>query len=389
MDRRKFLLKSTGAFASLIAIPNINFNRHRISTFLTTEYSARAIDLVRESIVVDMLNQFSFPGKELSGWLDKTESFSEANAQKYIDSGINVFALGHGEENKAKSLDYFTKWNRFIAANPDRLKRIDKADDFQYVNQTGKTGVLLTFQDSRHFESVTDVDLFYSVGQRLSQLTYNYKNKIGCGAFDNEDAGLTDYGKQIVRQMNDAGMAIDVSHCSDKTTLEAIALSSKPVIITHADCRALNPGNRRTKTDEMLKNMAAKGGVMGVAEIRFMVKGKEPVTIEDFLDHYDYIIKLVGVEHAGIGTDFDLDTDDGRVPFEERKSMFADTTGERYKKYQMHSNEKYLIGIDGINHPKRIYDIVEGFIRRGYSDQMIKLILGENFIRASKQIWKA
>ncbi len=388
MDRRKFLLKSSGALASLIAIPNINFGRHRISALYPQDYSTHAIDLVRESIVVDMLNQFSFPGKELSGWLDKTQPFSDANAQKYVDSGINVFALGHGERSKKESLEYFTKWNRFISDNPERLKRIDKSDDFAYANKTGRTGVLLSFQDSQHFESVGDVDLFYAIGQRLSQLTYNYKNKIGCGAFDNEDTGLTDYGRQIVKQMNDAGMAIDVSHCSDKTTLEAIALSSKPVIITHADCRGLNAGNRRTKTDEMIKNLAAKGGVMGIAEIRFMVKGKEPVTIEDFLDHYDYIIKLVGVEYAGIGTDFDLDTDDARVPFEERKAMYADTTGERYKKYQMHSNEKYLVGIEGINHPKRIYDIVEGFIRRGYSDQNIKLILGENFIRATRQIWK-
>jgi membrane dipeptidase len=388
MDRRKFILKSSGALTSLLTIPNVNFNRYQLFNNSPQDYSARAIDLVRESIVVDMLNQFSFPGKELSKWLDTPQSFSDADALKYLDSGINVFALGHGEENKVKSLDYFTKWNRFIASHPHRLKRIDRAEDFQYVNQSGKTGVLLSFQDSKQFESVTDVDLFYSIGQRLSQLTYNYKNRIGCGAFDNEDTGLTDYGRQIVKQMNEAGMAIDVSHCSDKTTLEAIALSSKPVIITHADCRGLNPGNRRTKTDEMIKNLAAKGGVMGIAEIRFMVKGEEPVTIEDFLDHYDYIIKLVGVEHAGVGTDFDLDTDDGRVPLEERKKMYADTTGERYKKYQMHSNEKYLIGIEGINHPNRIYDIVEGFIRRGYSDQMIKLILGENFIRACKQIWK-
>jgi membrane dipeptidase len=388
MDRRKFILKSTGAFASLIAIPNVNFNKYKIFSNSSQEYSVRAIDLVRESIVVDMLNQFSFPGPELFGWLDKTSSFSNDNAQKYIDSGINVFALGHGEESRAKSLEYFTKWNRFIASNPERLKRIDRSEDFQYVNQTGKTGVLLSFQDSKHFESIPDVDLFYSIGQRLSQLTYNYKNKIGCGAFDNEDTGLTDYGKQIVKQMNEAGMAVDVSHCSDKTTLEAIDLSSKPVIITHADCRGLNPGNRRTKTDEMIKNLASKGGVMGVAEIRFMVKSREPVTIEDFLNHYDYLIKLVGVEHAGIGTDFDLDTDDGRISFEERKKMYADTTGERYRKYQMHSNDKFLVGIEGINHPKRIYDIVEGFIQRGYTDQMIKLILGENFIRATKQIWK-
>jgi membrane dipeptidase len=118
-----------------------------------------------------------------------------------------------------------------------------------------------------------------------------------------------------------------------------------------------------------------------------MVRDKEPVTIEHFLDHYDYMLKLVGAEHIGIGTDFDPDTDDGRISFEERKKMF-ESTGERARKYRMHSNEQYIVGIEGLNHPKRVYDIVEGFIRRGYSDANIRLILGENFVRAARSVWR-
>ncbi|MCB0488731.1 MAG: membrane dipeptidase [Cyclobacteriaceae bacterium] len=387
MNRRKFITQAVGMLAPVSAFPFINKNRFKLFPFSDTEYSARAIDLVRESVVVDMLNQFNFPGTELDQWLDRPDTF-RASAQKYKDSGIDVFALGHAQENRERSLDYFTKWNRFISENSQSLHRIDTPEDLHYVNETGKTGVMLTFQDSRHFESLADVELFYNMGQRLSQLTYNYGNKIGSGGFDEKDNGLTEYGKQIVVEMNNSGMAIDLSHCSDRTTSEGIELSSKPVIITHANCRALNPGHPRAKTDEMIKSLAAKGGLFGVAEIRFMVRDREPVTIEHFLDHYDHLIKLVGPEHAGIGTDFDLDTDDGRIPFDERREMFADSTGERYKKYRMHSNDQYLIGVEGINHPKRTYDIVEGFIRRGYSDQTIKMILGENFIRVAKEIWK-
>jgi membrane dipeptidase len=187
--------------------------------------------------------------------------------------------------------------------------------------------------------------------------------------------------------MNEVGTAVDVSHCSDKTTLDAIEASVKPVIITHANCRALNAGHPRAKTDEMLKKLAAKGGVMGIAEIRFMVKGTEPVTVEDFLDHYDYIIKLVGPEFAGIGTDFDLETEDNPAYMEGRKKMFAQVDGERAKKYRMHTNDEYLVGIEGINHPKRTYDIVEGFIRRGYSDETVRMILGKNFLRAGREIF--
>lgn len=386
MLRRTFLTHLAAALP-IAAFPNVNFNRYRYSPFSNTEYSRRAVDLIHRSVVVDMLNQFSMPGKELDTWLDNPSTF-EVSVQKYRDSGIDVFALGHGARDRNDALIYFTRWNRFLAALPDIVRRIDKPSDLGYLNSNGLIGVILTFQESRHFESLDDVATFYQFGQRLSQLTYNYKNQIGSGAFDNEDNGLTDYGRKVVAKMNEVGMCIDLSHCSDRTTLEAIELTSKPPIITHANCRALNPGNPRTKTDEMIRKMAAKGGMFGVAEIRFMVRNSEPVTIEHFLDHYDHLIKLVGVEHVGIGTDFDLDTDDGRIPLEERKKMFADTTGERFKKYRMHSDENFLIGVEGLNHPKRTFDIVEGFIRRGYSDESIEMILGKNFIRVATDTWK-
>ena len=388
MKRRTFLAKSIATLAPLSAFPYINRGVFALDGFSERQYSTRAIDLVGRSVVVDLLNQFSMPGKELDGWLDHPETFASA-LDKYRGSGIDVFALGHGADSRTSALNYFTRWNRFLAANAPWLNRVDTVNDFDRINREGKIGVMLTFQDSRHLETLNDVPLFYQFGQRLSQLTYNYQNQIGSGAFDDQDKGLTDYGRQVVAKMNEVGMLVDLSHCSDRTTLEAIELSSKPPIITHANCRSLNLGNPRTKTDEMIKKLAAKGGVFGVAEIRFMVKGSEPVTIEDFLDHYDYILKLVGVEHAAIGTDFDLDTDDGRISLDERKKMFADTSGERFKKYRMHSNQDFIVGVEGLNHPKRIYDIVEGFIRRGYSNEMIEAILGANFIRAAGSTWRA
>jgi membrane dipeptidase len=387
MNRREFITKSATAFIPILSFPYINFNRHKLFPFSEQTYSTHAIDLVREYIVVDMLNQVNYRPGELSGWLEHPETFTDADAKRLIDSGNDVFALGHAQETRQTSLDYFVAWNRFLSFHYSRLTRIDKPEDIIAVNRNGKSGILLTFQDSKHFETPDDVDLFYSLGQRLSQLTYNYKNRIGTGGFENEDAGLTDFGKKIVERMDSVGMMVDVSHCSDRTTLEAIEISSKPVIITHANCRALNPGHPRAKTDEMIKKMAAKGGVMGIAEIRFMVSDKEPVTVENFLDHYDYMIKLVGADHVGIGTDFDLDTDDGRIPVEERRKMFEDK-GERTQKYRMHSNDQFLVGIEGINHPKRYFDIVEGFIRRKYSDETIRLILGENFVRAAREVWR-
>lgn len=388
MKRREFLGKSAKALVPLLIAPHVNFGRVRL---FGTDYSTRAVDLVRESVVVDMLNQFAWNQFSnppvLQQWLKDPSVFRSEDALMFKASGIDVFCLGHAKQTRAESLEYFTQWNHFLAHNSQWLSRVDNTEDILRANRTHQTGVMLTYQDSKHFESIDDVNLFHGMGQRLSQLTYNYANRIGSGGFDNEDKGLTEYGFSILKRMNTVGMAVDVSHCSDKTTLDAIDASSKPVIITHANCRALNPGHPRAKTDDMLKKLAAKGGVMGIAEIRFMVKGSEPVTVEDFLDHYDYILKLVGAEYAAIGTDFDLETEDNPAYLERRREMFAQTDGERAKKYRMHTNEQYLVGIEGINHPKRTYDIVEGFIRRNYSDETIRMILGGNVVRALKEVF--
>ncbi len=205
------------------------------------------------------------------------------------------------------------------------------------------------------------MDRFYALGQRVSQLTYD-DNRIGCGSSDPRGGGLSEYGSQIVERMNKIGMAVDVSHCADQTTLDAVCASSKPVLITHSNCRALVPRSARCKTDGAIKKVAASGGVMGVSMIRSFVSSGGPATIENVLDHIDYVAKLVGVEHAGLGTDVDLDGRD--APFCAKK-----------------------IDLDGIDYENKIYDVTEGLVRRNYGRRNIELILGGNFQRALSAIW--
>src|SRR5690606_10435064 len=116
-----------------------------------------------------------------------------------------------------------------------------------------------------------------------------------------------------IQKMNEVGMLVDVSHCGDRTTLDAIELSKKPVAITHSNCRALNP-NPRTKTDEAIKKLAAAGGVMGITGVRNFVRDREPTTIEHMVDHIDHVVKVAGIEHVGIGTDADLNGHDDLPP---------------------------------------------------------------------------
>jgi membrane dipeptidase len=176
--------------------------------------------------------------------------------------------------------------------------------------------------------------------------------------------------------MNRVGVAIDVSHCGHRTTHDAFAASKRPVIVTHSNCRALNP-HPRCKTDDEIRAMAVTGGVMGVSSVRMFVKASIKVTIEDVLDHFDHVARLVGVEHVGVGSDIDLDGYDKLPPVLHRRML----TG--YKENAPESGD-----IPGLNHPQRMFDLTEGLIRRGYSDSQIELILGGNFRRALSEVWQ-
>ncbi|HXZ19707.1 MAG TPA: membrane dipeptidase, partial [Candidatus Acidoferrales bacterium] len=245
--------------------------------------------------------------------------------------------------------------------------------------RAGKVGIILGVQDSDHFRTVDDVDFFYGLGQRVSQLTYNSRNLIASGSTERNDSGLSDYGVSVVERMNRLGMAVDVSHCGDVTTLDACGISKRPVLITHANCRALNP-HPRCKTDEAIRKIASTGGVMGITGVRPFVTAKEPTTIENVLDHYDHVAKLAGVEHLGVGSDIGLDGYDA-LPESIRKRLHAG--------YKASYGFREKDDIEGLDHPKRTYDLTEGLIRRGYSDTDIALILGGNFQRVLAQIWSA
>ncbi|MDQ3920176.1 MAG: dipeptidase [Acidobacteriota bacterium] len=386
MTTRRQFIKNGSVAAAALAAPMINVGRFRVFADPRIEYSERAVRLVRETTVVDMLNAFEDyrrtpGGEDLSTfWLRRPSGFTEKDLRPFRETGISVFSLGwNGDGSYEHSLDWMSHFNGFIATHDDWFMRVDEAEDLRRVKASGKLGILLSAQNSNHFRKLDDVDYFYGLGQRVSQLTYNKRNMIGNGAFERRDEGLSDYGLQVVERMNKVGMAIDVSHCGDRTTLDAIESSKGPVLITHATCRALIPNHPRAKTDEAIRKLAAKGGVMGIAFVRFMVRSQEPTTVEHLLDHFDYAVKLVGPEHVGVGTDYPLygvDAVDPARRDRERAGMDP--------RYGAAGRRDQLDGIDDI---KRIYDLTEGLIRRKYSDASIRLILGDNFRRVLSELW--
>jgi membrane dipeptidase len=220
-------------------------------------------------------------------------------------------------------------------------------------------------QNSDHFRTADDVDRFYALGQRLSQLTYNARNRLGFGCAEPSDAGLTELGFQVIERMNAAGMIIDVSHVGEQTCMDTFAGSTKPVLITHSNCRALVP-HPRCKSDDVIRAMAKGGGVMGITGVRLFASRRDNPRIDDVLDHFDHVVRVAGIEHVGVGSDTDLGGRDARL---RRRGV------------------RTPVDIPGLNHSRRIFDLVEGLVARGYTDRHLELILGGNFQRAVQQIF--
>lgn len=377
--------------AGMIMAPAILRGRYRLDHGGTTEYSARAIRLVQESVVVDLLNQFRFadyadqPPKSTL-WLTRPRSMTPADFEMYRTSGYDVIALGHGPTDYASGIRFFADWNGFIAEYPDWFMRIDDARDFSAVKRAKKVGIMITFQNSDHFRTVDDVDTFWGLGQRLSQLTYNYQNRIGSGFLETNDGGLTVFGREIVARMERVGMAVDLSHCGDRTTLDTLDAATRPVVFSHASCRALVPGHLRCKTDEMITKLAKTGGVMGIPFLRMMVREAEPVTVEHVIDHFDHVVKLVGIDHVAVGSDMDVVGNPN--PVNGQTQSVPPTPN--FDRYRMHFDAKgeRMLTVAGMDHPKRMFDVAEGLIRRKYSDANISAILGGNATRVLSAIWR-
>ena len=382
---RRSMLRGMGAtLGSTLAAPFLSLGRYRLFAGSSQEYSARCIDLVTDSLVIDMLGLTTLSGERRERWGPDFSGMTEEDIEEFRDSEIDVFHIARGVGGRTGDVAYtnvlafVASFNSIVANRPDVFVRIDSAEDLASVHGSARTGILIGLQNSSHFRSPEDVAVFHALGQRVSQLTYNSRNMIGNGSTERVDGGISDFGVAVVEAMNEVGMAVDVSHSGDRTTLDACEISSVPVLYTHSNARALNPGHPRCKTDEAIRRMAATGGVMGITGVRNFVTGEEPTTIEHYLDHFDHVRDLVGVEHLGIGSDIDL-------------HGYDDMPAEEYARLKEGYKGSYAfrekIDIDEIAHPKRVFDVTEGLIRRGYSDEDIRGILGGNFQRVLGEIW--
>jgi membrane dipeptidase len=373
---RRSLLGGAAA-ATAIAFPMLNTGLYRVSAASPQRYAKRVVDLVKGSIIIDMLGPLTldFRPEAYAGEL------TEQQVADFRASGITAFhdAVGvGGRDAYAATLKFLLSQEGFVARNTGLFSLVNKASDIDRAKSQNKIAVIMGLQNSEHFRTPADVKDFYELGQRVSQLTYNSQTLIGSGSTEREDGGLSDFGVSIVKAMNDCGMLVDTSHCGDRTTLDGIKLSSVPTAITHSNCRAIN-NHPRTKTDEAIKALGATGGVMGITGVRNFLSATEPTNISNVVDHIDHVARLIGMDHVGIGTDADLYGYDKMQPdqYAKLKAGYKDSYAFRDK-----------IDTDGFNGPLKMYNLVEELVRRNYSDDNIRAILGGNFRRLLGSTWK-
>lgn len=377
MTRRTLL--RTGATVAACGFPMINTGLFAAQspTAAPKRYARRVVDLVKSSSVIDMLGplKIDFTPEAYAGRLsDKQASDFRASGLTAVHNSIGI----GGPDAYARTLAFLSAWQGFVGRSSDLLTLVGVAEDIDRAKRDGKVAVIMGLQNSEHFRSVADVKTFYQLGQRCSQLTYNSQNLIGSGCTDRVDGGLSDYGVAIVGAMNDVGMLVDTSHCGDRTTLDAIAAARGPIAITHGNCRALN-NHPRTKTDEAIKALGAKGGVMGITGVRNFLTAAEPTTVANIVDQIDHVGKLIGIDKVGIGTDSDLYGYDDMEPraYAMLKAGYKGSYAFRDK-----------IDTDGFDDPLRMFNLVEEMVRRTYSDDHIRGVLGGNFRRLLGATWK-
>lgn len=373
---RRRLLAAAGVAASSMLLPRLGLAAIAPIASSKKNYPKKVVDLVERSLVIDMLAPLKLDFRPEA----YAEPLSAADADMFRSCGITGFhnSIGVGGASAYDdALSFLAAWSGFAGRNTEVFSLVGAASDLDKAKAQRKIAVIMGLQNADEFREVKDVKAFHQLGLRCAQLTYNSQNLIGSGSTDRVDGGISDYGVEIVKAMNEVGMLIDVSHCGDRTTLDAIELSPRAIAITHSNCRALN-NHPRLKTDEAIRKLAAKGGVMGITGVRMFVKGDEPTTVEHMVDHIDHVAKLVGIEHVGIGSDADLMGYDHMPPdqYKQLKAAYKASYAFREK-----------IDTDDFDHPLKIYDLTAALLRRGYRDDHVQAVLGGNFRRLLGEAW--
>jgi membrane dipeptidase len=267
-------------------------------------------------------------------------------------------------------------------AHQEMVIRAETRADITRAKENGQIAFIPSLEAATPIENELDrLDILYGLGIRSSGIAYSEANTLGCGLREQNDGGLTEFGRAAVRRMNKLGIAIDISHSGDQTSMDTINVSDKPIFITHAGARALW-NTKRMKPDEVLKACADKGGVIGIEAAPHTTLTKENVrhSIESFMQHFEYCVQLLGIDHVAFGPDTLFGDHVALHHAFARQLSIASAHGS--------ADFPEVEYVDGVENPAEEFpNIVRWLVKHGYRDEDIAKVLGGNVMRVLGEVW--
>ncbi|UOR02485.1 dipeptidase [Leucobacter allii] len=290
-------------------------------------------------------------------------------------------------ETARETLSVLGRWNDLFAENSDLVAHATSAQGIRDIVASGRTAVMFGFQNTAPFEDdIRLVRVFHDLGVRIVQLTYNTQNSIAAGCWEDDDAGLsTHVGRQFVRELNEVGMLIDLSHCSERTCLDTIAESSAPVAVTHANplefVGAEVELGRRPKSSEVLAQLTARGGVVGLSPYVRMLRHGIRTTEQEFVDMISWTVDRFGIEHVAMGTDFYTG-----YGVEAVKWWRMGRWG-RESPVPIDENAPVVEWPAWFKSPTAFPTLMDTMRRAGFTDRDLALVMGGNWLRLFDEIF--
>jgi len=326
--------------------------------------------LHERSIVIDALGNAPFT--------DRVRYFD-----KLVEAGVTaaVITATRSYDTPLEGMKRLREWYDLFDEQSEKIINVSTSRDIERAKREAKLGIILETQNADILgDDLSLLPVYKRLGLRIIQPCYYAQNLLGEGCGERTNGGLSNFGIEVVEEMNRLGLLVDVSHCGDQVTTDAIKYSSDPILITHSNPRGIVE-HIRNKTDEHIKALASKGGFIGLAAFSPFceVRGDARPTLEDFLDIVDYAVRLVGPDYVGLGLDLN--------PFmgEERFDTFA-RMYPGLKPRGGYLARTIFTNADGLDDLNRMLEITEGLVTRGYSDSDVEKILGLNFLRVFKEV---
>ncbi|MDE2805899.1 MAG: dipeptidase [Gemmatimonadota bacterium] len=368
VSRRSFV-RGAGMAGTAVGL---GASKHVIGQAAESMATARQSDPTRQDdIWIDALGGLRFG----------PEGFDEIERSGLTMIETTLGAPGDPPFGYEQAVQDIASWHGIFNRYPHRVIHVRRVADILEAKRTGRIAVMIGFQNATHLQrDLANVEFFYNLGIRQMQLTYNSLNALGAGCTERVDVGLSDFGVEVVEKMNELGMIVDVSHTGMRSTMDAIEVSSAPVLFTHANCRALCD-NPRCKTDEQIRALAAHGGVMGITTVNFFVSKKPRSTLDDFIDHIAHVADLVGIDYVGIGTDSSIGG--WRVSFPTEQA-FWDFHEQFHFKPEV--DVRWPPFIEELDRPEKMHIIAERLEQRGFSGGEVAQVMGGNFLRVYEEI---